>query len=180
MNPLAYAAARAGICSAVLLLTLAGCAGDLNPSLFPAGASGSGATSGGGATSGAAGSGASSPPCDAPTVTFPSACALVGCHDSTSMLSGLDLTAAGIVARVLNVTPGAASQACGPPNPSSMEPYLRQGSNPATGLLIDKLVPASVTCGVLMPYGNQSMIDPTDFSCITSWATAVTTGVITQ
>jgi hypothetical protein len=174
MNRLAYVPAGVGICSAVLLLALGGCAGDLNPSLFPAGSSG--ATSGGGATSGAAGSGGSSTPCDAPTVTFPSACALVGCHDSTSMLSGLDLTAAGIVARVLGVKPGALSQSCG----TSTKPYLVQGSNPATGLLIDKLVPASVTCGVLMPYGNQSMIDPTDFSCITSWATAVTTGVITQ
>src|ERR1700690_4419507 len=178
MNRLAYVPGF-GVCGALLLLAFWGCAGDLNPALFPGGGAGLGGSTGTGGATG--GGGSSQQVCDAPTAVFAGTCAFSGCHDASGSGAGLNLTSAGIVGRLLNVMPNAAlSPSCG----NATEPYLKSGSNPATGLLLDKLVPLDanldVTCGALMPQGSPAMIAQLSFSCITAWATAVTTGVITQ
>jgi len=178
MNRLAYLPGFA-ICGAVLLLAFGGCAGDLNPALFPGGSTGLGGSTGTGGITGSGGS--SQQVCDAPTTVFAGNCAFGGCHDANGTSAGFNLTSAGIVGRLLDVMPNpAVSPSCG----ASTEPYLKSGSNPATGLLLDKLVPTDanldVICGVLMPQGSPTMIKQSDFSCVTAWATAVTTGVITQ
>jgi hypothetical protein len=172
MNRLVYLPGFA-VCGAVLLLAFGGCAGDLNPALFPGGNTGLGGSTGTGGITGSGGS--SQQVCDAPTTIFAGNCAFAGCHDANGASAGLNLTSAGIVGRLLDVMPNPAlSPSCG----ASTEPYLKSGSNPATGLLLDKLVPAAVTCGDLMPQGSPVMIS--GFSCVAAWATAVTTGVITQ
>jgi hypothetical protein len=155
-RPLAFYFALSGVLAGALL-TGAGCAGDLDPSLKQ----NTGPTV-----------------CDAPTMVFKASCAQPGCHDAnTTGGAGLDLASAGVVGRLLGQGPSTNSTA-GASCSSAGKPYLMSGSNPATGLLIDKMSQSTVTCGTIMPQiGNVSA---TQISCLNEWATAVTTGVITQ
>jgi hypothetical protein len=145
-----------------LLVGLAGCAGELDPSLLP----------------GSGGGGGSAAPCDAPQMVFAGRCAVTGCHSATSPSgAGLDLASAGVVGRLVgqgpstNIAAGAACESVG-------KPYLVAGSNPSTGLLMDKMDVDKVTCGNTMSVLGQ--LSSSQIACISAWATAVTTGVITQ
>jgi hypothetical protein len=158
---LALAVAVAGV-------GLTGCPGSLDPSLTGTGTGGSG---GGGGTSGI---------CDAPMMLFQSTDLQTGCgsnaacHGATAKESGLDLVSAGVVARLLDKAPDPAmSVSCS----ASTMPYLISNTNPAQGLLLDKL--SSGSCGSPMPYplGN---LPQQQRDCLTQWANAVTTGMITQ
>jgi hypothetical protein len=157
---------RVAIFGAVFLTlaTLAGCAGEIDPSLIPV-PSGSGG--GGGGTVMA---------CDAPQMVFKASCALPGCHAAnTPVGAGLDLASAGVAARLLGQGPStntAAGAAC----TSAGKPYLVAGSNPATGLLMDKMETTKTTCGSTMSALGQ--LTPTQLSCLSAWATALTTGTI--
>jgi hypothetical protein len=118
--------------------------------------------------------GGSAAVCDAPTIVFAPKCAQVGCHAATAPASGLDLASAGVAARLLGKsTDPMASLACA----SNTTPFLTPQSNPATGLLIAKLNPP-VPCGLAMP--EIGTLSTSDTTCLNAWATAVTTGVITQ
>jgi len=143
-------------------LGLAGCAGDLDPRLR-----------------GLSGAGGSAPPCDAPGTVFDKPpnhglCATLGCHDSTpTAQAGLNLTNdAGLAGRLLGVMPsGTLGSYCG----GTTTPYLVAGSQPATGLLLDKMFANPLPCG---GQGNKmpslGMLGPTDPACITSWANDLT------
>lgn len=146
----------------LLWCVLSGCAGGLDPTLFPptggAGAPGTGGTM----------------VCDAPAMVLSPKCGVSGCHSSSSPQSGLDLASTGLVARLVDHTPSATlSLNCG----ASTKPYLVSQSNPPSGLLLDKLG-AQPPCGVQMPLGG--VLNSTDRACVDSWALAVTTGVVTQ
>ena len=156
----------AALALAVAVAGLTGCPGSLDPSLTGTGTGGSGGTSG---------------VCDAPMMLFQSTDLQTGCgsnaacHGATAKESGLDLVSAGVVARLLDKAPDPTmSVSC----PNSTMPYLISNTNPAQGLLLDKLNnPAS--CGSPMPYpvGNLGSAQK---ACLLQWATAVTTGMITQ
>ena len=147
---------------AVLLVGLSatGCPGDLDPSLRPGG-TGMAGTTGNSA-------------CDAPGMVLSNArCAGAGCHSSTQP-QGVDLMSPGLVARLLNVK--SATSTC---MPGGMA-YLTPGSNPASGLLIDKLQ-AVPLCGLTMPFGGiGGPLTAQELACVNDWATAVTMGRITQ
>ena len=149
-----------GAVAGVLLAGPGGCAGEIDPSLIP------GAGGGGGGSV-----------CDAPKMVFATSCIAPGCHSANSIGgAGLDLASAGVVARLLGQGPStdfAKSAACD----SAGKPYLVAGSNPATGLLMDKVDTAKVTCGNSMAILGQ--LDAADVACISAWATGVTTGVVT-
>lgn len=160
-----------GATAGVVLAGLAGCAGELDPSLLPGGSGNplgqAGSGGGGGATV-----------CDAPQMVLAARCAVPGCHAANSAgAAGLDLASAGVVGRLLGQGPStnvAANAACA----SVGKPYLVAGSNPATGLLVDKMDVDKVTCGNTMSVLAQ--LNPSQLACLSAWATAVTTGVITQ
>ena len=168
------AIAVVGALAGAVLAGLGGCAGDLDPSLLP-GASGSGSSLG---QAGSGGSGGSATACDAPQMVFATNCAVPGCHAASSPGgAALDLASAGVAGRLLgqgpstNVAAGAACMSAG-------KPYLVAGSNPATGLLMDKMDVAKVTCGSTM--SALGRLTSSQLACLSAWATAVTTGVITQ
>jgi hypothetical protein len=98
------------------------------------------------------------------------------CHYAGSVLgAGLDLASAGVVGRLVGKGPSTDPTAmC----QSSGKNYLVASSNPATGLLIDKITMSPPECGSAMPIGPQ--LTATQQKCLTDWATAVTTGAITQ
>jgi hypothetical protein len=159
--------ALCGLLAGALVAASGGCAGNLDPSLIPGG---------GGGTSGQAGSTGSV--CDAPAMVFAPSCAQVGCHNaSPTGGAGLDLASSGLVGRLLGQGPSTNTNA-GALCMSAGEPYLKSGSNPAAGLLIDKMSQDTVTCGTVMP--QIGTVSDTQVSCLKAWATAVTTGVITQ
>ena len=163
-----------GALAVAVLAGLAGCAGELDPSLFPA-ASGSGNSSGQAGSSG--GGGGSGTACDAPQMVFAVGCALPGCHAAnTAGGAGLDLASAGVAGRLLGQGPSTNTGA-GAVCASVGKPYLLAGSNPATGLLMDKMDALKVTCGSTMSLlGN---LNSSQLTCLSAWATAVTTGIIT-
>lgn len=151
-----------------VLAGLAACAGEIDPSLIPTANN----------PQGQAGTGGGTTPCDAPKMVFAGSCAIAGCHAPNSAGgAGLDLGSAGVVGRLLgqgpstNATAGAVCTDVG-------KPYLLAGSNPATGLLIDKMDAAKVTCGSAMSLLGQ--LTTSQINCLTAWATAVTTGMVTQ
>jgi hypothetical protein len=157
----------AALTLAAASLALYGCPGSIDPALM--GTGGTGNTGGGSGV------------CDAPTMVLQSTDQLKGCgsdascHGATLKESGLDLVSPGVIGRLLGKMPDpTTSLSC----MSSTMPYLMAGSNPAQGLIIDKLN-STPSCGLTMPYplGNLPAAQRT---CLMEWATAVTTGQITQ
>lgn len=148
--------------SFVLLMALSGCPGMLDPDVLKMATGAGGNTGTGGASSNCAAQGAS---------TVMSTCATIGCHDpnSATFSGGLDLTVDSTIgSRLVGVIPGSADQsAC-----TGDGPYLVAGSNPATGLLIEKLqtVPP---CGSQMPLAELALTDQAQ-SCLIQWATTLT------
>jgi hypothetical protein len=151
-----------GDASFVLLLALSGCPGMLDPDVLKMATGTGGNTGTGGMSSNCAAEGA--------TIIM-STCAMTGCHDpsSATFSGGLDLTVgANIGSRLVGVMPGTAAQsAC-----TGDGPYLVAGSNPATGLLIDKFQTAP-PCGSQMPLGQLALTDQ-EQSCLIQWATTLT------
>jgi hypothetical protein len=108
-----------------------------------------------------------------PTMILTSTCTISPCHNSStasSLAGGLDLTPdANIKSRLVGVkSSGKGGSACG----SNTTPYLNAGSNPATGLFIDKLGP-NPPCGVRMP--QVGTLTSTQQQCLKNWATSLTT-----
>jgi hypothetical protein len=150
---------------AALSLAGLGCPGSLDPSLtMNLGGNGGGGSGG--------------TVCDAPTTVFLPKCAMAPCHDAATKQGGLDLTATGIVGRLLDVTSDGTNGSVCAGDPT---PYLMSGSMPATGLLLDKIFANPLPCGgggSRMP--QIGTLSNGDNTCINAWATAVTTGAITQ
>ena len=150
-------AARAQLAPLLLgvsIFTSTGCPGELDPRLLE----GPGPTI-----------------CDGAALLKSTTCSALGCHGAVGPRGGLDLYSDGLVMRLLGKTPDpTVGEAC---IGNTMQ-YLVPGSDPAEGLLLDKLNAVPV-CGAPMPYplGN---LPAAQRDCLSAWATAVTTGVITQ
>ena len=171
----------------VSVFMLSGCPGTLDPTQFPAsGAGGSNATGGSGsgtggsnATGGSTGTGGSASNCTggnngANIVT--TSCAVSFCHipgsQNAGLSGGLDLTVdANIGSRLVGVmsvgTAANGSQCIG-----QSAPYLIANSNPAQGLLIDKLK-ATRPCGAQMP-ASSLPLSAMQQTCLIQWATTLT------
>jgi hypothetical protein len=133
----------------LLSIAVAGCAGSLDP----------GVTGGGGAGGGSGGG------CEVALIMTK----CVPCHASVGNSGGLDLQSANIASRLVGA-PSFAGDGAMCPNKT----LLDAGSNPATGLFIDKITNDPPSCGFVMPYG-QKMGAP-DIACLTTWATTLTSG----
>jgi hypothetical protein len=151
-----------------------GCPGTLDPALLgsTSGAGGSGATGGSGGTGGAI-------TCDVTAIftqTVGVGCATSGCHDTAdapTSAAGLDLTLnATIGSRLVGVvSPGdaTAGSLCG----GDTTPYLKPMSNPAAGLLIDKITlpnNSAGLCGDAMPYPGVTRLTAAQQTCVEQWA----------
>jgi hypothetical protein len=167
-------AGAAGVLVSVLMLS--GCPGTLDPTQFNTtgtGGSGSG-------TGGSTGTGGSSGTCtgdnDGATIVA-NTCATTGCHIpgplNDGLSGGLDLTVdANIASRlvgVMSVGTAANNSQC----MAQTEPYLVAGSNPATGLLIDKIKPTR-PCGDQMPAFSPFPLTAAQQTCLIQWATTLT------
>jgi len=143
---------------------------------------------GGSVSGGASGTGGISANCtggnDGATI-IRTQCAVGNCHDTADANvfgAGLDLTInSGIANRLVDVvSPGdtAAYSVCG----GNTEPYLKGGSSPATGLLIQKIqsnpeCSASESppcCGSPMPLAALFLLSTQQQNCIIQWATTLT------
>jgi hypothetical protein len=149
-----------------------GCPGTLDPALLSNG-TGTGGTSGGGGTGGGV-------TCDVTSIftQTTTGCATAFCHntaDAPVSGAGLDLTLdATIGSRLVGVSsPGdmAAGSVCA----TVTTPYLNPLSNPATGLLIDKITLPSGSAGLCpggtaMPYPGVKRLSATQITCVEQWA----------
>jgi hypothetical protein len=182
-------AGAAGMLVSVLMLS--GCPGTLDPTQFNTngtGGSGSG-TGGSNSTGGSNGTGGSSANCTGandPTTIIMMNCATASCHIpgplNAGASGGLDLTVdANIRSRLVDVT------STGTVDNGSMcvgntEPYLKSGSNPATGLLIQKIQSnpkcspseSPPCCGYAMPYPGVVALPAQQQTCLIQWATTLT------
>jgi hypothetical protein len=149
-----------------------GCPGTLDPSLLGSGTGGSSGTGGAGGTGvNCAG--------DLDGATIVMTTCMPACHLSGGFLSaGLDLTVdATIGLRLVGVnSPGntGESSVC-----AGFGPYLKPNSNPAAGLLIDKISlptgnPAVCPGGAQMPFGLKPLA-PAQQACIEQWAEGLIT-----
>src|SRR5206468_11965956 len=103
----------------------------------------------------------------------PSFCHIPGAaNDGTA--AGLDLTVdANIGARLVGVMSGGTAEN-GSKCSTSSTPYLDAGSNPATGLLIDKVTMTHPPCGDQMPESAPFPLSKLQQSCLIQWATTLT------
>ncbi|MDB4982263.1 MAG: hypothetical protein JWM82_3015 [Myxococcales bacterium] len=160
-------------------VVLASCFGDrgvlfVDPSVDDGGVKPTGGTSGsnGGASGNSGVAGA--PGCDVAPIMLKSGCTIDGVCHGTMPAAGLDLRTSGWQMRLLGTGPtrGAgllAKTMCA----DQGRIYLVPGSNPAVGLLMDKLRP-NPPCGAQMPFGLPAL-QPQDLECFQAWATALTT-----
>lgn len=152
---------------------LSGCPGSLDPSIMEPPQTGSGGTTGGG-SGGSTGSGGSNTACSGNNdgaMIVTNNCALA-CHSPGNPLNaGLDLTIdSNVGSRLVGVkSSGSGMSACG----NNSEAYLVSGSNPASGLLIDKIQQSQPPCGVQMPY-LANPLSSTQQQCLIQWATTLT------
>jgi hypothetical protein len=150
-----------GACA--LALFAANCSSDDGDTTGTAGTGGAG--TGGGGTGG--------PACDVPALFTAKSCAIDACHGKTSKAGGLDMETAGwetgLVGKAAGGTTTGPASLCG----GMGKVYLVAGSNPATGLFIEKLK-ANPPCGERMP--NLPLMDLTaaEIACVQSWANNLT------
>lgn len=154
-----------------------GCPGDLDPEVSRHKISGAAGNTGAGVggAGGAGGTGGSAGFCDAPAMLFMPKCVFPGaCHDSTSAGNGgLDMNTAGLVGRLLGKTStGVNLSDCG----GETKAYLVAETDPAQGLLLDKLFADPLPCGNRMPVGPALL--PNEEACVRDWTRGVTTGAI--
>jgi hypothetical protein len=116
---------------------------------------------------------------NAPSTKVPyTGCTVINvCHDNQGSAAGLDLVSAGWQTKLVGGNP-VAMKGSAMANYSmcvGKGPYLNAGSNPATGLMIDKLDPSKPTppCGAHMP-NLGAMLSPADFECVRSYLTTLT------
>jgi hypothetical protein len=178
----------AGAIGALILVpTLSGCPGTLDPDVAKLASTGSGTGgsngTGGGATGGATGAGGTTTlDCtganDGATIVTMN-CATEFCHSTQGAngVGGLDLTIdSGIASRLVGVmssgSPATNSSVCAG---ATTEPYLEASSSPAKGLLIDKCT-TSPPCGARMPYYplNSKYLTDMQLQCLQQWATTLT------
>jgi hypothetical protein len=172
-------AGAAGMLVSVLILS--GCPGTLDPTQFNISGTGGNGTGGGTPTGGSTGTGGSSGNCtggnDGVNIIMTN-CATASCHIpgplNDGLSGGLDLTVdANIGSRLVGVMSMGTStngSAC----MTSTSPYLDPGSNPATGLLIDKISSTHPPCGSFMPYASPSLLPSAQRTCLIEWATTLT------
>ncbi len=93
------------------------------------------------------------------------------CHTGAAY-AGLDLTPASLPGLVDKAPPGGGSAV------ASMcagmgKVYLKSHTNPAQGLLLDKLT-SNPGCGMRMPYLATAPLSQSDINCVNSWALTLT------
>ncbi len=102
-------------------------------------------------------------------------CSSAACHDPAGTSAHLNLTAdSGLAGRLVGQSPaggGGLPSMCANLTPPKI--YLVAGSQPATGLLLDKISPSYSGCGIRMPY-NLPVLTTDEIACVQSWATSVT------
>ena len=92
------------------------------------------------------------------------------CHTGTGY-AGLDLTAASLPALIDKDPPGGGSTSASVCSGMGKK-YLIPHTNPAQGLLLDKLT-SNPGCGLRMPY-MVAALSTSDIDCVKSWALTLT------
>jgi mono/diheme cytochrome c family protein len=95
------------------------------------------------------------------------------CHGVGGAYAGLDLSSAGLATRLVGVAPPGGGSAAPSMCTGMGKIYLTAGSNPATGLLLEKIISANPSCGVRMPFG-LAPLSASDIACVQSWSNTVT------
>lgn len=140
----------------------------------PTGGAGSGGAGTGGGGTGGAGTGGN---CDVQALFKTKyTCSLAtACHDANGSAANFDMASPGWETHLVGVTPkggGSVASKCAP-GPNATKPYLVKGSNPATGLFMDKFQ-SIPPCGDSMPM-LTGPITAADMACIKAWAVGLTT-----
>jgi hypothetical protein len=130
------------------------------------GSSGTPSTTGGAGTGGTA--------CNAPAIFTTYGCAVPACHSSTAPAANFDQQTPGWETKMVGMAPLGG----GPATTASMcagmnQVYLVAGSQPATGLFMDKLKLITPQCGKRMP-NIGGPLTQTELNCVQTWADALT------
>jgi hypothetical protein len=129
---------------------------------------GTAGTGGGGAGTGGTAA------CDVPKIFTTYSCALANaCHGGATPAAGFAMDKAGWETGLVGKSPmanttGVASACVG------KGPYLVAGSNPATGLFIEKLSKKTPVCGERMPNLPGMELTAAEIACVQTWANNLT------
>ena len=109
--------------------------------------------------------------CDVNRIFTQYNCSAAGCHDAAKTGGNFDMMSPGLESRLVGVLPpggGTTMSKCATIN----RPYLDPGSNPATGLFLDKLK-SPAPCGDVMPMIG-ARLTAADLACVQTWANELT------
>jgi hypothetical protein len=149
---------RALLATAALAVGLGACGG------------GSGSPTGAAGTGGGAGTGGSA--CDVPAIFNSYGCATPACHGGPTPAAAFAQDVPGWETAMV----GKAAPGGGPQSTASMcmgKVYLVAGSQPATGLFMDKLKMTTPVCGARMPNIGGPLTSH-ELDCVQTWADALT------
>jgi hypothetical protein len=96
----------------------------------------------------------------------------VACHGSTPIFAHLDLVSAGVGSRLVGKDTSSGSdtgEMC-----MGKGKLIDAGSNPATGVLVDKITHSKPGCGSVMPMSG--LLSTSDQQCLIQWATWLAAG----
>jgi hypothetical protein len=154
----------------LLLALVLGCAGELDPDAFLM-RDGATATNGG-SDGGGAGGGAAVGCAEAPGIFKAHLCD--ACHDAKGQYANFDMASPGWEMRLVGVKPKGGGATSPSVCATAAKDYLVAGSNPATGLFIDKLKPTTASsCGEQMPTAGEHL-SANELACVQRWADALT------
>lgn len=143
-----------------LALIAANCGGGDSGTTGAAGTGGGGAGTGGGN-------------CDVPKIFADNSCAIAGCHSATAPAAGLDMVTAGWEAKLVGKAAGGTTTGTASLCGGMGRVLLTAGSQPATGLFLDKLK-ATPPCGEKMPNVPLLELTTAEIACVQAWATNLT------
>jgi hypothetical protein len=128
--------------------------------------------SGGGGGGGGAGTGGGT--CDATKIFSTYGCAIPACHSNVNPAANFDQQTPGWEhAMVGKAPPGGGPAATASMCANMGKVYLVAGSQPATGLFLDKLKLITPPCGARMPNIGGPLTTP-ELNCVQDWANALT------
>jgi hypothetical protein len=99
------------------------------------------------------------------------------CHNPNNAAivgGGFDMTVNSSIGTRLVGVKSTGTSAVGSKCGGNPTPYLVAGSNPATGLLIDKIQKSTPECGDQMPLGGPPFLSSVQQQCLINWATTLT------
>jgi predicted CxxxxCH...CXXCH cytochrome family protein len=112
--------------------------------------------------------------CDVKMIFQTYNCTIVGCHNNANPAANLDMVTPDWEKTLVGRAPKAGGAGTASKCVDMGQVYLNAGTNPATGLFMDKLSKAKPQCGDRMPNLPGIQLTADEIACVQTWANGLT------